>query len=426
MLTMRRLHILLAFIIMGLLVACGSVKNETVLEAAETFMEGMIEADFDKIESVNESDEWMFPTDYLLEVANEGGIVGLTTDDFSLEEIDSLEVVVSFTNESSIPLLLKFQERNDGFYFVGLEQARQVSANDPARVRPPEETEDEESTIDEEVDSSESSIVEDEAGLSLDSVTIGIVPFYDEEYLDELLAPLADNLTNELGVPVSFSYALIEEELFERLRTGENDVGFLNANQYIPVREEVDVILNTFDSAGNEVTESQFIVAESSNLHSLDDLLQATNLTWGQIELARTTSFLYPSSFFIENGINIETFNQVTFEEDGGALEALLAGEVDFITSFGHARDQYLSKEPNIMEKTRVIGNAAEIPNRAIVINNNVSGEWKQKVADAFVTISDDPEMEEIMLEAFFWSGFVEISDDKYDVVEKMTTNMLD
>lgn len=105
-----------------ILVGCGdnSIKkvpsNEFVLDAAEWFVEAAIDGDIAKMEEINHSEDWDVPADYVINMANETGVVDIEKDDYSLTEIENRVVAVSF-GAAADPWILEFNKESTGYYF---------------------------------------------------------------------------------------------------------------------------------------------------------------------------------------------------------------------------------------------------------------------------------------------------------------------
>jgi len=123
--TMRKFLSVLVFIgVIFLLTACGGVKNETSLEAAQTIMKGMVKGDSELIEEINHSSDWSFPTHYMISIANKRNLIGadLKSMEYEVDEEDERIVTVQYINtegnEKSITM--QFNEESDGYYFIKL------------------------------------------------------------------------------------------------------------------------------------------------------------------------------------------------------------------------------------------------------------------------------------------------------------------
>jgi uncharacterized protein YcfL len=68
-----------------LLTACG-VKNDTPMNSAQVFMQSVVDGDVELNAKVNHSDEFSFPPDHMMVLANEYDLVGKDLSDFTFEQ----------------------------------------------------------------------------------------------------------------------------------------------------------------------------------------------------------------------------------------------------------------------------------------------------------------------------------------------------
>ncbi|MCL7748005.1 lipoprotein [Halalkalibacter alkaliphilus] len=122
---MKRIFLVAVIILsITLLAACGGAKNSTPLEASETFMKSLVDGDMQLNASINHSDDWSFPADHMISIANERNIVGMDLSDFTYEQDEDNPRLVTVTwNEedgTERSMLLNFNQTSDGYFFVKL------------------------------------------------------------------------------------------------------------------------------------------------------------------------------------------------------------------------------------------------------------------------------------------------------------------
>jgi phosphonate transport system substrate-binding protein len=66
----------------------------------------------------------------------------------------------------------------------------------------------------------------------------------------------------------------------------------------------------------------------------------------------------------------------------------------------------------------------APIPNDTISVRNDMSEEWRKKIADAFIAIGKDPQGQQIIAEVYSHRGYTLSDDKKFDVVRDATKQM--
>ncbi len=120
----KTIMILMGVAIVLMLTACGGVKNDSPMDAAETFMKSMVEGDSELNAEINHSNPLSFPPQYMIEKANEQGLVDKKLKDITFEEheSDSNIIVVSWENVEgeTKDWELVFIKEKEGYFFKEL------------------------------------------------------------------------------------------------------------------------------------------------------------------------------------------------------------------------------------------------------------------------------------------------------------------
>ena len=75
------------------------------------------------------------------------------------------------------------------------------------------------------------------------------------------------------------------------------------------------------------------------------------------------------------------------FKDEDQALKTLLDGDIDAVATYDDACRAKKSK-PNVYKDTRVIYTSDKIPNDTISVRVDLSDEWRNKIAKAFINVS--------------------------------------
>lgn len=249
---------------------------------------------------------------------------------------------------------------------------------------------------------------------------MGFVPSQDSDTIADTVAPLAEKLSEELGVPVEGKVMTNYTALVEAMGTNEVQIGFIPAFAYVLANDkhDVEVILKS-ERYGSGTYVAQYIVNADSDYEELADLEGAV---WAYGDPTSTSGYLFPAAqimdeFDVENP-ETEFFSD-TFQtggHDNSAIE-VYEGRADVATTFDDVRGDLEEEYPDIMEKTRVLGYTDEIPNDTISVTEELSDEVVQSIQDAFLGFNDDEEMIQIMNDVYNWDAIIEAEDSEYDVV---------
>jgi hypothetical protein len=121
---MKVLKVLSIVSLVLMLSACGGVKNDTPIEAAQTFMKSMVEGDVELNSEVNHSDPFSFPPSHAIEIANNKDLVGRNIDEFTFEETDDEKVILVTWEDvegETKDWKLRFNQEKEGYFFVDLD-----------------------------------------------------------------------------------------------------------------------------------------------------------------------------------------------------------------------------------------------------------------------------------------------------------------
>ncbi|WP_336788470.1 hypothetical protein [Paenibacillus sp. MMO-177] len=120
---MWKAKIAVIVLILLLTAACAEreLKNDTPMEAAETFMSSAIAGDITANAKINHSDDMDFPPQYIIDLANEYDIVDRKPKEIFLGvSSDNARVIIATwkdNNGEEQVWNLKFNKEKDGYYF---------------------------------------------------------------------------------------------------------------------------------------------------------------------------------------------------------------------------------------------------------------------------------------------------------------------
>lgn len=251
-------------------------------------------------------------------------------------------------------------------------------------------------------------------------LTMGFIPSQDADELADTVEPLAERLSEELGVPVKASVMVDYVGLIEAMRTQQIDIGFLNPFGFVQAEERagVEVILKS-ERFGDDSYLAQYNVRADSDLETIEDLVEQEGLVWAYGDDLSTSGYLFPASQLTEMGID-DLDGHFTRTPVGGhdnALIALLDGQADFATTFEDARDGLEDEFPDVHDDIRVLGFTDPIPNDTISVRKELSDEWRDKIVAAFLSFNEDEAMLEVLDDIYNWTGVVEAKSEDYDIV---------
>ncbi|MDL4840173.1 phosphate/phosphite/phosphonate ABC transporter substrate-binding protein [Aquibacillus rhizosphaerae] len=255
-----------------------------------------------------------------------------------------------------------------------------------------------------------------------ESIVMGFVPSQESDTIADTVEPLADKLSEELGIEVEGRVMTNYTALVEAMGTNEVQIGFIPAFGYVLANQEhdVEVILKS-ERFGSGTYVAQYIVGADSGIESLDDL---EGKTWAYGDPTSTSGYLFPAAQIMDefsvDDPETEFFGESiqTGGHDQSAI-AVLEGEADVATTFDDVRTGLEEDYPDIMEKTKILTHTKEIPNDTISVTSELDDELVTEIKETFLSFNDDEEMIKIMNEVYNWDKIIEAEDSEYDVVRE-------
>ncbi|WP_100373593.1 phosphate/phosphite/phosphonate ABC transporter substrate-binding protein [Bacillus sp. FJAT-45037] len=279
---------------------------------------------------------------------------------------------------------------------------------------PAEETTDE--TTDEAAGDSEDAASEDMP----DKLVMGFVPSQDSDKIADTVAPLADRLSEELGIEVEGRVLTNYTALVEAMGNDQVHIGFIPAFGYVLATERYDNVEAILKSVrhGSSTYRAQYTVRADSGIESIEDL---EGKVWAFPDNVSTSGYLFPAAQLMdEYGVtNVEDFfsDMIQAGSHDNALITVLEGDADVATTFEDARTAIEADYPEAMEELVQLDFTADIPNDTISANTNMPASLVDQIREAFLSFNDDEEMLTIMDDVYNWTGIDEASDSDYDVV---------
>ena len=261
----------------------------------------------------------------------------------------------------------------------------------------------------------------DEAGDHPEEIVMGFVPSQDSANIADTIEPLAERLSEELGVPVQGRVMTNYAALVEAMGNDQVHIGFIPAFGYVLATdryEQVEVILKSIRH-GSSTYKAQYTVRADSDIQTLDDL---EGKVWAFPDTSSTSGYLFPAAQLMdEYGVeNVENWfsDLIQAGSHDNALVTVLEGDADVATTFDDARDSIAGDYPEVYDELRVLGYTDDIPNDTISVNtDSFSPEFIQQITDVFMSFNDDEEMITIMDEVYNWTGIDLAEDSEYDIV---------
>ncbi|MFD2210667.1 phosphate/phosphite/phosphonate ABC transporter substrate-binding protein [Virgibacillus halophilus] len=259
---------------------------------------------------------------------------------------------------------------------------------------------------------------------------IGFVPSQNAETLEARAKPLADLLSKELDIPVEVKVTTDYNGVVEAMGSKQLDLGFLPPTDYVLAHNKgyADVLLQALrygvDPKTGEDTDEKveyyyagLLVKNDSGIEKLEDL-KGKKIGWqGPTSSA---GYVWAAVEMNKKGINPQKdVEGVQLQGHDKGVQAVLDGDVDAASVFVDARNILKNDIPDIFDKTHYMYQTAKIPNDTVSVRPDMDKKWKEKIADAFIKIGEDPKGQKIIHDIYTHVGYKKSKDSNFDTVRE-------
>lgn len=259
-------------------------------------------------------------------------------------------------------------------------------------------------------------------------IVIGFTPGGNAQTLRQQALHLAQDLQNEIKVPVSVYIAKSYEGLTSALKEKKIDFAFLTALTYVEAEKELQVKILLKKVWDGPFYYSVLLVPKKSAIRKLSDI-KGQRIAF--VDEKSTSGFLYPEVMLRKNGIEEKAFKQVRFSgSHASSVELLDNGEVDVIAVFGddkaglqNAYAKYGKKKNHV----RVLWVSDPIPNDPFVVRADFYEQNPKLAHDVMFTLIDISERKENakrLEEIMSAKGFLPATSRQYDPVREIARSL--
>ncbi len=304
----------------------------------------------------------------------------------------------------------------------------------------------------------ESEPAETEAAEVPDELVIGFVPSSEAAQLVEDIQPLADYLTEALGIPVEGYVTNDYTGLVTAMQSGQAQIGALppygliqaidqagakvilqserfgsgtyhtqfftnNPDKYCTVSEPEE---NTRVVDGEDVTYLNCNGTARANeespegpigLEALENLEPGTTVSF--VEQSSASGYIFPATVLVGEGINPETDIEPLFAGSHDAsVIAVCEGQAEIGVSFDAARTAAVT-DCDVANEVVVFAYGGEIPNDGIAVSGDLPEELQQKIADALMAYAETEEGAEVLDSIYEITAFTEPNPDALELVRQ-------
>ncbi len=291
-----------------------------------------------------------------------------------------------------------------------------------------------------------------------DSLVFTLTPSQEAGGLIETAQPLADMLSERLGVEVEALVPTDYAGVIVALESGQAHIaGGLGPNQMVQAEEQAGATLIlqserfgaltyvtqwfTNDPATvcadepapsgddgflfcNGVGEAE--TAEDGPIGE-DQLPNTAGKPIAFVDQGSTSGYLVPALQLLNAGVDpVEGISPLFAGGHDSAGLAVYDGDADVGVSFNDARGQLVEQVADVGEKVVVFGWSGPIPNDGFAVAGDLPEDLKQAITDAFVDISSTEEGTALLQELYEIDGLQPVNSADYDVIRELNTELAD
>jgi phosphonate transport system substrate-binding protein len=303
----------------------------------------------------------------------------------------------------------------------------------------------------------ESEPAESQAAEGPDELVIGFVPSSEAGQLVEDIEPLAEYLTEQLGIPVTGVVSNDYTGLVTAMETGQAHIGALPPYGLLQAidRADAEVILQS-ERFGSGTYHTQFFTndpdkyctdepventriiedeevtflncngTERENdetpegpigLEALENLEPGTTVSF--VEQTSASGYIFPATVLLGEGINPEEDIEPLFAGSHDAsVIAVCEGQAEIGVSFDDARTVATS-DCDIANEVVVFGYGGEIPNDGVAVAGDLPQELKDQIAEALMAYAETEEGAAVLESIYQITAFTEPNLDALELVRQ-------
>lgn len=301
-------------------------------------------------------------------------------------------------------------------------------------------------TADEESEAPASQAPASEAAEAPDELVIGFVPSREADALVDTIQPVADYLTEALGMPVKGVVTPDYTGLVTAMESEQAHIGAFGPFSLLQARDRAgaEIILQS-ERFGSATYHTQFmtndpdkycddepVVDEETGFQNCNGTADAdvgpvaeekigaieAGTTVSFVEAASASGYIFPATIFLNNGIDPETDIDPVFAGGHDAsVIAVCEGQAEVGVSFDDARSA-AETTCDVAENVVVFAYGPEIPNDGWAVLGSLPDDLKEEIKQALLDYAASEEGAAVLQEIYEIDNLVEADQDSFQIVE--------
>ncbi len=263
-------------------------------------------------------------------------------------------------------------------------------------------------------------------GDSPDRLVLGMVPSREADRIVDDLVPIAEMLTERIGVEVDTFVSTNFVALVEAVGTGRVDIGLFGPAGLVQAMDVhgAEVILASV-RRGSTQYRAQFNVRCDSGITEFEQLRGGT-IAW--VDPGSASGYQFPF-VTLKHTYDIDPDTEMTQifagSHDGAAL-AVYNGDVDVSVTFGGSpgsdgRESILNDFPDALEVICILGYSDWIPNDGAAVRAGLDPDLVERIIEGMMDLASTEEGRALTDSMFNVTEWARIGPDAYDIVREVS-----
>ena len=250
-------------------------------------------------------------------------------------------------------------------------------------------------------------------------IKMGFVPLKNSEQLVEDVKPIADYLSQKMGVKVEAFTASNYIGVVEGIGSGSVDFGIIPPFSAVLAQKQSNAkpLLTSKGKSGKSGYTAELYVRKDSGIKSLQDV-KGKKVAF--VDPSSSSGYIYPGAMLVKAGINLD--KDISYQFSGGhdkSLQLLLNKDVDVIATFDGVEERYGKEFPAALTDIEKLASSDTIPGIMVTASSKMDKDLQEKLKQALLDMDKDPKMKELFTKMFSITGFEEVDQTAYNKVEE-------
>jgi phosphonate transport system substrate-binding protein len=251
-----------------------------------------------------------------------------------------------------------------------------------------------------------------------DTITIGLLPEMNVFKQRQRFKPLAEYLSDNLGIQVKLTILSRYGNIIERMKEQQIDAAFLGSFTGALAISQLGVepLARPINMDGTSTYFGHIFVRKDSGIKTVADM-QGKSLAL--VERATTAGYVFPLAWFKRNGVeNIATyFSSHDFHGSHDAtIDAVLNGKADVGAGKNTIYDRVRAANQRIDQELDILASSPRVPSNGLCVRPDVDEKYKTQLKDLLLNLHHNPQGLRV-LEKLGAKRFVKTGKEDYQPV---------